>query len=87
MLEFKGEADLIDYLKTQDLYNNGVGLGVDGTILKDGWLTGPYRITGYLYDKETLSFPVGDRFKITINWRNKEDAEKSIQRIREAIGE
>lgn len=87
MLEFKGEADLIDYLKTQDLHNNGVGLGVDGTILKDGWLTGPYRITGYLYDKETLSFPVGDRFKITINWRNKEDAEKSIQRIREAIGE
>ena len=87
MLEFKGEADLIDYLKTQDLYNNGVGLGVDGTILKDGWLTGPYRITGYLYDKETLSFPVGDRFKILINWRNKEDAEKSIQRIREAIGE
>ena len=87
MLEFKGEADLIDYLKTQDLHNNGVGLGVDGTILKDGWLTGPYRITGYLYDKETLSFPVGDRFKITINWRNKEDAEKSLQRIREAIGE
>lgn len=87
MLEFKGEADLIDYLKTQDLHNNGVGLGVDGTILKDGWLTGPYRISGYLYDKETLSFPVGDRFKITINWRNKEDAEKSIQRIREAIGE
>lgn len=87
MLEFQGEADLIDYLKTQDLLNNGVGLGVDGTILKDGWLTGPYRITGYLYDKETLSFPVGDRFKITINWRNKEDAEKSIQRIREAIGE
>ena len=87
MLEFQGEADLIDYLKTQDLHNNGVGLGVDGTILKDGWLTGPYRITGYLYDKETLSFPVGDRFKITINWRNKEDAEKSIQRIREAIGE
>ena len=87
MLEFQGEADLIDYLKTQDLHNNGVGLGVDGTILKDGWLTGPYRISGYLYDKETLSFPVGDRFKITINWRNKEDAEKSIQRIREAIGE
>lgn len=87
MLEFQGEADLIDYLKTQDLHNNGVGLGVDGTILKDGWLTGPYRITGYLYDKETLSFPVGDRFKITINWRNKEDAEKSLQRIREAIGE
>ena len=87
MLEFQGEADLIDYLKTQDLLNNGVGLGVDGTILKDGWLTGPYRISGYLYDKETLSFPVGDRFKITINWRNKEDAEKSIQRIREAIGE
>ena len=87
MLEFKGEADLIDYLKTQDLHNNGIGLGVDGTILKDGWLTGPYRISGYLYDKETLSFPAGDRFKITINWRNKEDAEKSIQRIREAIGE
>ena len=87
MLEFKGEADLIDYLKTQDLHNNGVGLGVDGTILKDGWLTGPYRISGYLYDKETLSFPVGDRFKITINWRNKEDAEKSITRIRKAIGE
>ena len=87
MLEFKGEADLIDYLKTQDLHNNGVGLGVDGTILKDGWLTGPYRITGYLYDKETLSFPVGDRFKITINWRNKEDAEKSVKRIRKAIGE
>lgn len=87
MLEFKGEADLIDYLKTQDLHNNGIGLGVDGTILKDGWLTGPYRISGYLYDKETLSFPVGDRFKITINWRNKEDAEKSIQRIRKAIGE
>ena len=87
MLEFQGEADLIDYLKTQDLLNNGVGLAVDGTILKDGWLTGPYRITGYLYDKETLSFPIGDRFKITINWRNKEDAEKSLQRIREAIGE
>lgn len=87
MLEFQGEADLIDHLKTQDLHNNGVGLGVDGTILKDGWLTGPYRITGYLYDKETLSFPVGDRFKIAINWRNKEDAEKSLRRIRKAIGE
>lgn len=87
MLEFKGEADLIDYLKTQDLHNNGVGLGVDGTVLKDGWLTGPYRISGYLYDKETLGFPVGDRFKILINWRNKEDAERSIQRIREAVGE
>lgn len=85
MKDFKGEYELIQYLKTQDLHTNGVGLGVNGKTLKDGYLTSPYEISGYLYDKETLSFPVGERFKINIKWGNKEDAENSIKRIRQAI--
>ena len=87
MITFDGEIDLIKFLKTQDLQRNGVGLSARGKVLKDGWLTGPYYVTGYLYDRETLSFPVGERFKINIDWINKEDAEKSIKRIREAIGD
>ena len=87
MKTFPGEIDLINFLKTQDLHKNGVGLSARGKILKDGWLTGPYYVTGYLYDKETHMFPVGERFRINIDWINKEDAEKSIKRIREAIGD
>ena len=87
MITFDGEIDLIKFLKTQDLQRNGVDLSARGKVLKDGWLTGPYYVTGCLYDKETLSFPVGERFKINIDWINKEDAEKSIKRIREAIGD
>lgn len=87
MLEFKGEYDLIEYLKTQDLNTNGVGLGVTGKKLLDGYLTSPYEISGYLYDKETLSFPIGERFKIKALWGNREDAERSIKRIREAVGD
>ena len=82
---FKGESEAIEYLKTQNLNVLGIGMGVNGKRLLDGYLTGPWYVTGYLYDKETLSFPIGERFKIDIQWRNREDAEKQIQRIREAV--
>ena len=82
---FTGEAECISWLKTQDLKNNGIGMGVNGKRLLDGYLIGPWYITGYLYDKETLAFPVGERFKINIDWINHEDAENQIKRIREAV--
>jgi hypothetical protein len=84
MKVFDGEYECISWLQTQDLKANGIGLGVQGKKLKDGYLCGPWYVTGYLYDKETLHFPVGERFKINIDWINKEDAEKQIERIREA---
>lgn len=82
---FKGESEAIEYLKTQNLNELGIGMGVNGKRLLDGYLTGPWYVTGYLYDKETLAFPIGERFKIDIQWLNREDAEKQIQRIREAV--
>ena len=85
MQVFKGEAEAIEFLKTQDLNQLGVGMGVNGKTLKDGFLCGPWHVSGYLYDKETLAFPIGERFKINISWRNKEDAEAQIRRIREAL--
>ena len=85
MKVFTGEAECISWLKTQDLKNNGVGMGVNGKRLLDGYLCSPWYVTGYLYDKETLAFPVGERFKIEIDWNTKESAEAQIQRIREAI--
>ena len=36
--------------------SNGVGMGVNGKRLLDGYLTGPWYVTGYLYDKETFLF-------------------------------
>lgn len=87
MIIFSGEAEAIDYLKTQDLKNLGVGMRVNGSRTSDGYLYGPWYVTGYLYNKETLEFPVGDRFKINITWVTREDAEKQISRIREAIGD
>ena len=85
MKVFKGESEAINYLKTQDLQQCGIGMGVNGKRLLDGYLTGPWYVTGYMYDKETLAFPIGERFKIDIQWLNREDAEKQIQRIREAV--
>lgn len=85
MKVFTGEAEVISWLKTQDLKTNGIGMGVNGKRLLDGYLTGPWYVTGYLYDKETLAFPVGERFKINIDWINREDAENQIKRIREAV--
>lgn len=79
MIEFTGEYKLIDYLQQQDLEANALSLSVN----KKG--EEHYEITGYLYDRETSSFPVGERFKITVKWGNKEDAENSIRRIRQAI--
>jgi len=81
---FKGESEAIEFLKTQDLKNLGIGMSVNGKQLLDGYLCGPWYVTGFLYNKETLEFPVGERFKIDINWLNREDAERQIQRIREA---
>ena len=86
MKVFKGEAECISWLHAQDLNTNGVGMGVQGKQLLDGYLTGPWYVTGYLYDKETLASPVGERFKISIDWINKEDAENQIERIKEAVG-
>ncbi len=79
MIEFTGEYKLINHLQQQDLKANAVSLSVN----KKG--EEHYEITGYLYDRETSSFPVGERFKINIKWGNKEDAENSIRRIRQAI--
>ena len=85
MLQFKGEEEVINYLKTQDLTNLGVGMGVHGQKTSDGYLYGPWYITGYLYEKETLKFPIGEKFKINDNWVNRSDAEAQIRRIREAL--
>ena len=84
---FTGEADLINYLKTQDLETCGVSMSPEGTILKDGWKVGPYHIGGYLYIRETLEFPVGERFRVRVSWSEEEDCWKSIKRVRQAIGE
>ena len=85
MIVFKGEAECISWLKTQDLKTNGIGMGVNGKTMLEGYVSSPWYVTGYLFDKETLSFPVGERFKISIDWMNKEDAEAQIKRIREAV--
>lgn len=85
MITFFGEADLIDWLKEQDLKTYGVALAPKGTRLKDGWLVGPYHVSGYLYDKETLSFPCSERFIVEISWSEEIDCKRSIRRIREAI--
>ena len=82
---FANEEDCIAWLKTRNLKDNGIGMGVMGKRSLDGFLYGPWYVTGYLYDKETLRFPVGERFKIDNNWGNKEDAEKQIERIRRAV--
>jgi len=84
---FDGEHDLIKFLKTQDLGKHGVSMSPHGKILKEGWKAGPYCISGYLYVKETLEFPVGERFKCRTTWSEEEDCWKSIKRVREAIGE
>lgn len=85
MIIFNGEYELIEYLKEQDLTLYGVSLAPKGKFLKDGWEVGPYHVDGYLYEKETMSFPVGSRFQVNIGWSEKEACWKSIKRIREAI--
>ena len=81
----KSEEDAIRFIKSQDLTKYGVGMGARGTMHLDGWVWSPYSITGYFYDKETLSFPRICTFEIAGKWGNESDAENCIRRIREAI--
>ena len=78
MIEFTGEYKLINHLQQQDLTANAVSLSVN----KKG--EEHYEITGYLYDRETSSFPVGERFKINIKRNNKKEAENRIRKIKQA---
>lgn len=83
MLEFKSEYLLIDYLKKQDLKKNNLVLNINSEI-KNNKKVPPYTITGYLSDKETGSFPVGERFKVSIQWDNLKGIENSIIRIKQS---
>ena len=87
MIEFQGEYELIQHLKKQDLTKYGVSMSATGKTLKDGWLAGPYHITGYLYVKETMEFPVGERFRVSVGWSEQSECKRSINRVREAIKE
>ena len=84
MIELDGEYDLIEYLKKQDLTNNQVVLNIQGTMKKDT-IYPPFYISGYLSDKETGGFPVGDRFKLRLKWDNMEGVENSVRNIKKSI--
>ena len=50
--EFDTTNDLMNWLKRQDLIKYDVGLGLNGKRDKGGWECFPYRVSGYLFEKD-----------------------------------
>ena len=82
-MKFNTSEELIKWLTQQDLVKYDVGLGLNGKRGKDGWEMFPYRISGYLFEKDN---PVNicHPFKVTKEVFSKGD-NTGIKRIRNAI--